>query len=264
MAPLSSLIDEIAAIAGSVGATGQERTREITETQTPTTATRLTVTTRHGAIDLHPTDGDRLTVDATAKTRRRADDLDAVTIAIDENGEELSVSPEIPADAKNISVALDVGVPASLAVGHVVTKNGKIEARDVDGDARFETKNGKIVVERIRGTVTAETKNGKITVRDTPIRTVASKNGKLTLDLSTLTGAASVETKNGKIAIRVPKDLDADYRLDTERGRATVDGLTTLVDTASKTHVAGELGTGGPLLDARTRNGTVTLRPLDD
>ena len=262
MASLSSIIDDIAEIANAVGVTGEARTREFSETYEPTTASRLDVTTKNGAIDLHPTDGDELTVDATAKTRHDDVDLDAVSIEFEEDGEMLSVTAQIPTGAKHVSVDLDVGVPDSLAVRRVVSKNGKIEARDVAGDARFETKNGKIDIERVDGTVTALTKNGMITVRDTPVREVASKNGKLTLELPALTGDVAVETKNGKITIAVPADVDADYHLDTTRGRATVDGLSTLVESSSKTHVTGELGAGGPYIDARTKNGTVTLTAL--
>ena len=264
MAPLPSIIDQIADIAESVGAIGPERTREIREAHEPTSASRLRVTTKNGGIDVHPTDGDELTVEATATTRREDDDLDAVSIDIQESGETLSVSASIPRGARGISVDLDVGVPASLAVASVVTKNGSVAVQDVAGDATIETKNGKIDVQHVDGTVTLLTKNGAVSARDTSVREAASKNGTLDVELPRLDEAASFETKNGTISIAVPRDLDADFRLDTSRGTATVEGLTSLVESSSRTHVAGELGVGGPLVDAHTKNGSVTLRPLED
>lgn len=264
MVSLPSIIDQIAAIAESAGAIGPERTREISETHDPATASSLEVATKNGSIDIHSAAGDELTVDATVKTRREDDDLEAVSVDIDESDETVSASTNIPEGASGISIDLDVGVPDSLAVAHVVTKNGTVAVRDVTGDTLIETKNGKIDVQHVDGTVTVLTKNGAISTSGTPVREAASKNGTLDVELPGLDEAASFETKNGTISIAVPRDLDADFHLDTKRGLATVEGLTSLVESSSRTHVMGELGVGGPRIDAQTKNGTVTLRALDD
>lgn len=263
MVSLPSIIDQIADIAESVGAIGPERTREISVTHDPTTASRLEVATKNGGIDIHPSDGDELTIEATATTRREDDDLEAVTLDLQESGETVSVSAGIPTNARGISVDLDVGVPASLAVSSVVTKNGPVEVWNVAGDVTVETKNGKIDVQHVDGTVIVRTKNGAISTRGTPVCEAASKNGTLDVELPALPEAASFETKNGTIGIAVPRDLDADFRLDTKRGTATIESLTSLVETSSHTHVAGELGTGGPVIDAHTKNGSVSLHALE-
>lgn len=264
MPSLPSIIDRIADIAESVGAIGPERTRELSETYDPSTSTQLEVATRNGSIDIHPAEGGELTVDATAKTRHEDDDLDAVSVEISESGETVSVSTGIPENAKGISVELDVGVPDSLAVAHVVTKNGSVAVQDVTGDTLVETKNGKIDVQDVDGTVTVRTKNGVISTTGTRVREAASKNGSLDVELPALDEAATFETKNGTISIAVPRDLDADFSLETKRGLATIEGLTSLVESSSRRHVVGELGVGGPRIDAQTKNGSVNLRPLDD
>lgn len=264
MVSLPSIIDQIADIAESVGAIGPERTREIHETHDPTSASSLEVATKNGRIDVHPTAGDELTIEAIAKTRREDDDLDAVSVDIDESGDTVSVSTTIPERARGISVDLDVGVPDALGVGHVVTKNGSVTVQDVTGDTLVETKNGKIDVQNVDGTVRLLTKNGAISTTSTRVREAASKNGTLDVALPGLGEPATFETKNGSINIGVPRDLDADFSLDTTRGRATVEGLTSLVESSSRSHVEGELGVGGPRIDAQTKNGTVTLRPFDD
>lgn len=264
MPSLPSIIDQIADIAESVGAIGPERTRELQETHDPATASSLEVATKNGGIDIHPAEGDELTVDATAKTRHEDDDLDAVSVEIHESGETVSVSTNIPTRANGISVELDVGVPDTLGVAHVVTKNGSVAVRDVTGDTLIETKNGQINVHDVDGTVTVRTKNGAISTSGTRVREATSKNGTLDLELPGLDEAAMFETKNGTIRIAVPRDLDADFSLETKRGRATIEGLTSLVESSSSRHVTGELGAGGPRIDAQTKNGTVTLRALDD
>lgn len=260
MAALSTIIDELTALASDIGALGDQRTRELETTHTPETASYLEVSTKSGAIDVHPTEGDDLVVEAVVKTQRKDDDLDAVTLDFTEEGATLSVTVDIPDENRGTSVDLDVGVPDSLDVAQVHSKNGTIDARDVHGDAVLDTKNGKITAKRIEGTIDVHAKNGAITVRDTPIRDVSSKNGKLDLDLTSLSGDTTVETKNGTITIEVPADLDADFTLSAKNGKATVEGLTCLVDESSRSYVTGELGTGGPHLDAHTKNGTVTLR----
>lgn len=264
MPSLPSIIDQIADIAESVGAIGPERTREIHETRDPGTASSLEVATRNGSIDIHPVAGEELTVDATVKTRREDDDIDAVSIEISETGETLSVTTGIPDSARGISVELDVGVPSTLGLDHVVTKNGSVAVQDVSGDTLVETKNGKIDVQNVDGTVTVLTKNGAISTTGTLVREAASKNGTLDVELPGLSEPATFETKNGTISIAVRRDIDADFHLETKRGRATVDGLTSLVESSSRTHVRGELGVGGPRIDAETKNGTVTLRALDN
>lgn len=264
MVSLPSIIDQIADIAESAGAIGPERTRDMTETYDPTTASSLEVATKNGSIDIHPATGEELTVDATAKTRREDDDLDGVSIEVSESGEQVSISANIPDSARGISVDLDVGVPDSLALAHVVTKNGSVAVQDVAGDTLVETKNGKINVRNVDGTVSVVTKNGAISTSDTLVREAASKNGTLDIELPGLEEPATYETKNGTISVAVPRNLDADFSLETKRGRATVEGLTSLVESSSRSHVMGELGVGGPRIDAQTTNGTVTLRALDD
>lgn len=258
MAALSSIIDELTDIAKE--AIGDPRTRDIETSHTPADATRFRVATKNGAIDVHPAEGDDLHVDATVETRRDDDDLDAVSLDLTETDDLLTLTVEFPDEDHAMSVDLDIALPDALALDSVETKNGKIAVRDVHGDVRIDTKNGKITVDSVDGTVALHAKNGAITVRDTHVQDVASKNGTIDLHLPGLAADATVEAKNGKLTIAVPADTDADFTLDATTGKADVEGLTCLIDESTRTHVTGEIGTGGPHLDARTKNGSVTLR----
>lgn len=260
MTALSSIIDELTELATDAGALGEERTRTVETTYPPTTATGLTVDTRNGAIDVHPTDGDDVVVEALVRSRRADDDLDGVSLDRTETGDILHLAVAVPEENRATSVDLDVGVPDSLTVDRVSSRNGTIHVRDVRGDVLAETKNGTLTIESVDGVVDAHAKNGEITVRDTQVRDVDSKNGTLDLDLSGLEVDATIQSKNGTVAIRVPADTDADFTLAATHGTASVEGLTCLVEESSRRHVSGELGTGGPLLDARTKNGSLQLR----
>jgi|GEM_PF-3010463 len=204
MAALSTIIDELTALASDVGALGDQRTRDLDATHTPTTASQLEVATTNGAIDLHPTEGDELVVDAVAKTRHEDDDLDAVALDIAEADDTLTVTVDIPDTNRGTTVELDVGVPDSLAVALVETKNGKIDVRGVRGDARIEAKNGKISVDDVDGMVDVHAKNGAISISDTYVTSATSKNGRLDLNLpvSTPTPPSSPRTGHSAYASR--------------------------------------------------------------
>lgn len=260
MAALSSIIDELTDLVDDLGVLGEERTREFEATHTPTHATHFAVAVKNGAIDIHPVDGDDVVVQAVAKTRHEDDDLDAVTLEFTEEDGLLSLATDVPDDNDGTSIGLDIGLPGSLSLAHVDTKNGKTEVRDVAGDALIETKNGKITVDALEGVLDADAKNGKIRTTDTVVGTITTKNGKVDLDLPAIPDAVTTETKNGKILISVPADTDADFALATKVGAASVEGLTCLVEEESRNAVRGELGAGGPLIDAHTKTGKITLR----
>lgn len=260
MAALSSIIDDLTDIARDLGALGDERTRDLTATHDPETTTAFAVESRNGTIEVHPTDGDAVVVDAVARSRHEDDDLDAVTLDFETTDDTLVLSVAVPDGNRATSVDLDVGVPDALAVTHVVSKNAEVDVRDVHGDTHVETTNGKIRVTDVDGSVTVHARNGAIAVRDTPVRDVASKNGKIDLALPGIDADTTVEAKNGKLTIAVPADADADFDLSATHGTVSVEGLSCLVESESRHHVTGELGAGGPRLDAHTKNGTVTLR----
>lgn len=260
MPSLSTVVHELSRLVDDSEDTGERRTREFEVTHEPETATGVDLSTRNGAIDVHPVDGDALTVHATARSRHVDDDLDAVAVAVEETEDVVVVSVDVPESNRGTRVDLDVGVPTALALDAVASRNGAIEVRDVHGDAHVETRNGMVTVERVDGRVDAVTRNGALAVRDTAVRDARSRNGSIDLVLSTVGADTAVESTNGSISVAVPGDTDAVFALSTKTGTAAVEGLTCLVDEDSRRNVVGELGAGGPQLDARTKNGTVTLR----
>ena len=139
------------------------------------------------------------------------------------------------------------------------TKNGGVEAYDIEGAARLATFNGRIVGERIAGDALVTTTNGSVRLQTVGGRIEAdTKNGEI--DILDVQGAVHADTLNGRIAVASPViggawDIGSavgeihvalpehgDYSV---RGSVTFGDITTdLPLEVSKKTVEGEVGEG--------------------
>jgi hypothetical protein len=128
------------------------------------------------------------------------------------------------------------------------TANGAIELSDV-GEVDVRTTNGRISLDGVAGDLTAESTNGRIEgeALDGSGIEVLTSNGSIDLELGTPQDVRA-RTSNGSIEIRVP---DGSYRVEAE----TSNGPREVRIPAS--------ATGRHLLDLRTSNGAITVRPAD-
>ncbi len=113
-----------------------------------------------------------------------------------------------------------------------------------------------------RGGFEAATTNGPITARLTgpdprPVR-LESSNGHIDL---TLNAAREVhaETSNSSIVVRLPDSIGATVRAHTSNSSISSDFDLTAHGAISRRRLEGTIGTGGPLLDLGTSNGSIRI-----
>jgi DUF4097 and DUF4098 domain-containing protein YvlB len=164
------------------------------------------------------------------------------------------------------------GVRISRIKGEVEarTSNGSIEAEDVDGNVNLHTSNGAIRAETSHGTFEGTTKNGSITARlndpstTWPVR-AESSNGHidLTLEAQQLPEVRAM-TSNSSILLRLPASASARVRAVTSHSSVTSDfgGLETGNDRRRHSDLRGTIGSGGPLIDLSSTNGSIKILKL--
>ena len=70
----------------------------------------------------------------------------------------------------------------------------------------------------------------------------------------------TAHTTNGSITVKMAGELNADFRAHTTNGRIRTDFPVTITGTiSSRRRLEGTLGKGGPEIDLRTTNGSITL-----
>jgi hypothetical protein len=132
-----------------------------------------------------------------------------------------------------------------------------------DTDLWIESVNGRISVADMRGNLDAETVNGGISLANVSAgargRTV---NGGISAEFAdgTFDGDIfDVRTTNGGVVMRIPEDFSARLDIETVNGGVSSDFPVTREGRRNR-EVSATLGSGGPLIRARTVNGGVQIR----
>lgn len=162
---------------------------------------------------------------------------------------------------------------------YVKTSDGDVTAGELlGGDVEIKTSDGDLRAELIRGeNVTMSTSDGNVVAEQIDAKSISirSSDGDLRIgasggDLRAKTSDGDVEvrvdgkvaidlsTSDGDIVIRAPSDIAAD--LDLKGEYVKLGGKIALEGEVSKQRISGKLGGGGPLLRARTSDGTIALR----
>lgn len=144
------------------------------------------------------------------------------------------------------------------------TSNGAIDGSDLAGELRLRTSNGSIRLDRLKGALDATTSNASITARivepaaGLPIR-AATSNGSIELTLGGFhANAITAATSNGGITLRLPDWARARIEAFTSHGSVHTD-FDLLGRYGTNSHLAGEIGGGGPLIRLTTSNGSIRL-----
>ena len=159
------------------------------------------------------------------------------------------------------------GVRISRVKGEVEarTSNGTIDAQDVDGNANLHTSNGSIRADATHGSFEAITSNGSITARlsdpetSWPVR-AESSNGHIELTLDGKLPELRASTSNSSILLRLPASPNARVRARTSHA-SVISDFDELVSDGGRRHseMHGTLGSGGPLLDLASSNGSIKI-----
>ncbi|HZU28453.1 MAG TPA: DUF4097 family beta strand repeat-containing protein [Bryobacteraceae bacterium] len=144
------------------------------------------------------------------------------------------------------------------------TSNGAIDVSDVSGNLRAHTSNGPIRGRLRGGSLDAGTSNGaiEVTIADAPGNwpiKADSSNGRIELNVdSGHVPDIRATTSNSSIALRLPASTNARLEADTSHGSITTDfDVTVHGGTLGKSHLAGTIGSGGPLIELSSSNGSI-------
>ncbi len=145
------------------------------------------------------------------------------------------------------------------------TSNGGIEVADCQGGVILETSNGRVNADRVRGSVQATTSNGGIQVlldkpeERRPVR-LETSNGGIQLTMASLNGnEIHASTSNSSIRVKLPSTVGARVKVSTSNGSISTDFDVKDEMARSRTRMEGVIGSGGPLVDLSTSNGSIHL-----
>jgi hypothetical protein len=143
------------------------------------------------------------------------------------------------------------------------TSNSSIELDGVDGNARAHTSNGHIRVERLGGSLDATTSNSGVQAdiarADKSVRIDTSNSSvELTLPPS-FSSSVHVETKNASITLRMAGGTNARISARTSNSSIATEFDLRAHGEISRNRLEGDIGSGGPLIDLSTSNGSIHI-----
>lgn len=224
-------------------------------------------------------------------------DLSDFELTIEKNGDEVIIRAEQKGNwlfflSRRPSVSFRVYVPYNAVTsgrtsgGYVAgsdltngidlrTSGGRVSAENVAGEISLRTSGGRIEMNNLSGTIDARTSGGPIDVNQisgvAEVRTsgghiklnnvdakleARTSGGSIRASLVSLDEDVSLRTSGGNIRIELPKVENFDLEL---RGQRVNIELINFSGQAERDKIEGYVGTGGPLLSARTSGGSVSV-----
>ena len=217
----------------------------------------------NGPITVEPTNGDRVELTATRRTRRGdpehvrfevqrfgPDNQDVLVCALWGDNSTCSESgyrsrgDRRDRNTNSVSVEFRVRVPRGVRIAaHGV--NGEVRVENVASEVDASSVNGDVVVSTRSGPVNANTVNGSI----------RASMGEF--DIRSDMRFSSV---NGTVVAELTGDVNADVELSTVNGRFVTDFPVTISGRIDPRRLRASLGRGGPRIRLNTVNGNVELR----
>lgn len=230
----------------------------------PGDAEALAVVTENGDVTLSAGDGDAVSGTVRTESRSGEDALEEVTVEATTDDGVFRIEPVLPDRDVNVSVDLDLSVPADLPVARAESTNGDATVTGVTGDPVCRTGNGDATAEDVDGFVTVRSSNGDVTAAGTTgLAGARTANGEVTADVAAVRDDVSLRSTNGDVTAAVPSDLVAAVELRTTNGDASVDGVELTTTETSETRISGRTGPDPEhTLTLETTNGDVTLEAL--
>lgn len=242
---------------------------------------RITLETYNGSVEITAWEQDKIEIRGR-KYAPTAAQLAGVRVEASALGPDRVAIRTLPPPERpgHTGARFTIRVPRRTTVERLVTSNGAVRLEGLAGPGRVQTSNGAIRVERhegrlelttvngaidlseITGTVTAKTSNGRVSVEELSGGLDAStSNGSVTINLRRAPrDDLRARTTNGSVTLRMPEGSEGRIALSTSN--ATIRNEFPLANgdaIATKTHLEGKIGNGGPLLDIPTTNGSIGL-----
>lgn len=159
------------------------------------------------------------------------------------------------------------------------TSGGSIEVESATGTVLARTSGGIIKLGAMKSNVDAETSGGSITVKQAAAKArLSTSGGSITveradgaLDAGTSGGSIRVglgqspaedchlHTSGGSIRISLPENASANIDASTSGGSVKSDLPVTVQGEIKRMSLVGKLGSGGPLIKARTSGGSISI-----
>lgn len=240
---------------------------------------RVSVETFNGSVEITGWDQNTVEVDGS-KWGPTEEAADALRIDTDHTADSISLRAVRPSEWRsNLGARFEIKVPRTAVFDRIVTSNGTIRTDDGAGPARLRTSNGSIRVQGFHGRLDAQTSNGSVDLIDMEgDATVHTSNAHIHADH--LNGTADVSTSNGGIDLDLPGKLAKDIRAHTSNGGITLRlqeplNARVIAQTSNssirsdfdvkmsgewnKHHMEGTFGSGGPMIDLSTSNGSIRI-----
>lgn len=197
------------------------------------------------------------TAELTFIRRGRGEDVEAARSVLGD----ISLTEEGTSDAYTFTLDAEGDAYAAVDVRGTVPRST---------DLRIERLSGPVRIEGVEGDLSIQHDDGPVNVRGaaSPVE-VNIDNGDVRVDFQAVPaeGTVSLRTTNGDVQVSLPPD--ASVRLDarTSVGSIQTQGLTLTDEQFTPLSAGGRysasLGGGGPTVELRTENGTITIQAAD-
>lgn len=215
----------------------------------------------NGSIEIAGWDRDEVQISARKITSGPAQSLRDVRITLDVTPGRVSVATHYPeGSGVEVNVEFRVRVPARVRLASVSTVNGTVAVEDVSGEGSLFTVNGNVTLARAAGLFSARSTNGNIFLEFLNL-----SGGLAPRPASTSSASLLAQTINGSVAVALPAGAGAELDAETHNGDFSSELPLLARTTSAGRSIHGRLGSGGPLLQLRTVNGSIRLqisRPL--
>lgn len=156
----------------------------------------------------------------------------------------------------------------SISLSHVrgkcrvSTSGGGIRANDIEGSLDGETSGGSISAEDVHGDMKVHTSGGGITIRNAGGRVEAdTSGGSIQAEFARGNGRGGrLESSGGGVSVAV--DPSVGLSIDASGNSVRSDVPVTIRGDISRSHIRGNLNSGGETLRVHTSGGSVSIRSL--
>jgi hypothetical protein len=223
---------------------------ETSQTYPLSPGARVKVGNSCGAITVSGWDRAEWRVDA-ARWASDSAELALITMEVDATEDYVSIHATTPPGAASSSqvgprIDIRMWVPRNAELENILSGRGHVTIQDIAGDVVARSVNGSVLVERATGNLTLKCVNG---------RTVAL------LSALAIGQGVDLETVNGSTTVVLPIDASADVSAYVANGNVLSDlGLPIMDVFPAGRKMEGRLGVGGAVVNARSANGSVSIR----
>lgn len=223
---------------------------------------RFILKNTNGDIRIETWNKAEVDISAEKIARGHKENLEKVTIEVSGRDGAVMVDTVYPKFRNlRVSVSYTVKVPEGVRLETVRSTNGDVDLIGRYGDVKASSTNGDIRLTGAAAAAALGTTNGSINAAEIEGPVDAhTTNGRITVAVRQLKGDVTARTTNGSITARLGGEINARLNVHTTNGHIETSLPVTIKDLSqSRRRLEGTIGSGGPLIDLSTTNGSVTI-----